>query len=75
MNNEQFIHCIDIIGPLYRAHRSRAVRHRISGELDMTQTSIRTADQGSRFNDYVAGILTAAVLLLSAVMFFSQFAA
>jgi hypothetical protein len=41
----------------------------------MTQTSIHTADQGSRFNDYVAGILTAAVLLLSAVMFFSQFAA
>ena len=41
----------------------------------MTQTFIRTAEQNSRFNEYVAGALTTLVLALSAVMFFSQFVA
>jgi hypothetical protein len=75
MNASRNIHCNTVMPLLYRAHESRVVRHGISGDVVMTHVSIRSADQGSRFNDYVAGALTAAVLALSAVMFFSQFAA
>ena len=48
---------------------------RITGEALMTQASINTAEEGSRFNEYVAGALTLAVLALSAVMFFGPFTA
>jgi hypothetical protein len=70
---------------LHPRHSSRVIRQgfgtggwspvRITGEALMTQASINTADQGSRFNEYVAGALTLAVLALSAVMFFGPFTA
>jgi hypothetical protein len=41
----------------------------------MTQVSIHAAQQGSRINEYVAGALTIALLVLSAVMLFSPLAA
>ncbi len=41
----------------------------------MAQVYLETAEQGPRFNDYVAGVLMSAVLLLSAVLLFAQFAA
>jgi hypothetical protein len=41
----------------------------------MTKLSTQVAEHGSGFNEYVAGVLTIAVVALSAVMFFSQFAA
>jgi hypothetical protein len=48
---------------------------KIKGEVLMTQIAIRSTEQGSNFNEYVAGALTALVVALSAVMFFSQFMA
>lgn len=41
----------------------------------MTQISIRTADQSSDFSNLISGALTGAVLFLSAILLFSQFAA
>lgn len=41
----------------------------------MTQVSIHAAEQGFSFNGFVSSALMGAVLFLSAVMFFGQFAA
>jgi hypothetical protein len=55
------------------AGTGRVQCRKIKGEVLMTQIAIRSTEQGSRFNEYVAGALTTLVLALSAVMFFSQF--
>jgi hypothetical protein len=56
--------------------RQRVVRGReIRGEVVMTQVSIHAPRQESRLNTYVVGAFMAAVLVLSAVMFLSPFAA
>ena len=41
----------------------------------MTQVNIHPAEQGSRANEYVAGILMTVVLLLAAILPFAQFTA
>ena len=41
----------------------------------MTQISIRSTEPGVSFNSLVSSVLTGSVLLLSAVLLFSQFAA
>jgi hypothetical protein len=87
MNNKYLSHCSLNVdhASLHQRRSSRVTRQdfgtggwspvRITGEALMTQASINTAEQGSRFNDYVAGALTFAVLALSAVMFFGPFTA
>jgi hypothetical protein len=40
----------------------------------MAQVYLHTAEQGPQLHDYVAGALMSAVLLLSAVLLFAQFA-
>lgn len=41
----------------------------------MAQIHMQTAEQSPQFNDFVAGALMSAVLVLSAVLLLAQFAA
>lgn len=41
----------------------------------MAQIHLQTAEQSPQLNDYVAGVLMSAVLMLSAVLLLAQFAA